>query len=130
MNTKTLKQLCERVGFSFETGARLDWDKQDEWQRNANSYRCVLRYKGRRYSFDFWQGTGITHDPNAKGCLDCLLSDAQGGEQSFEDFCGEFGYFTNSRMAEALHKQCQTVAKNLRRLLGDDYETFLGSERE
>jgi len=125
----TLSQLAKRCGFSFKHGAKLPYEKQDEWQQNANSYRCTLRYKGRQYSFDYWQGVGITHDPNAEGCLDSLLSDAAVSE-SFEDFCAEFGYDTDSRRAERTHKACLKNREELERLFGDDFETFLYAERD
>jgi len=107
----------------------MPWDQQDEWQRNANSYRCTTHYKGRRYSFDYWQGIGISHDPRVDDVLDSLLSDAQAGEQTFEDFCADFGYDSDSRKAEKIWRACQRVAKNMKRLLGKDYETFLYADR-
>lgn len=126
---KTLKALARKVRITSTYGAKLDWDKQSDWQRNANGYRCTLRYQGRQYSFDFWQGTGITSDPTAEGCLECLLSDAQSGELDFEQFCGDLGYDTDSRSAEATWKACQKVNENMRRLLGDDFEDFLYADR-
>jgi len=115
----------KKLTMTFSWGASLDWDKQDEWQQNANGYRCTLRYDGRQYTFDFWQGLGISRDPDAEGCLECLLSDAQAGEMDFEQFCAEFGYDTDSRKAEQTWKRCQRVLENMLRLLGDDYEEML-----
>lgn len=126
---ETLKALARKVRIESTHGAKLDYDKQDDWQRSANGYRCTLRYKGRRYSFDFWQGVAHTEDPTAENCLDCLLSDAQGGDQAFEDFCGDFGYDTDSRKAERLWRACQKTAREMRRLLGEDYELFLYADR-
>jgi hypothetical protein len=126
---KSLRQLAAKVRFEFERGAHMPYDKQDEWQQQANGYHCTLKYKGRQYSFDFWQGTGITHAPTAEGCLECLLSDSAGADNTFEDFCSEFGYDTDSRKAERIYKQCQEVRENMERLLGDDFETFLYAER-
>jgi hypothetical protein len=125
----TLKQLAKTVRLDVTDGAQLDYDRQSDWQRQANGYRCTLRYRGRRYAFDFWQGVGITGDPTAEGCLDCLLSDAQAGEQTFAEFCAEFGYDTDSRAAEATWRACRKTAVGMRRLLGDDFETFLFADR-
>ena len=125
----TLKQLAAKVRLTFKYGeTALDWDKQDDWQQKANGYRCTLTYKGRRYTFDFWQGVGIRHDPTAEGCLECLLSDAN-VEEDFHDFCSEFGYDEDSRKAEATHKACLKVGREMRRLLGDDFDTFLLADR-
>jgi hypothetical protein len=126
---KLRTDCLKRVRLTSTWGASIPWDQQDEWQRNANSYRCTLHYKGRRYSFDYWQGIGISHDPRVDDVLDSLLSDAQGGGQTFEDFCMEFGYDPDSRKAERIWRACQLVAKNMKRLLGKDYESFLYADR-
>lgn len=126
---KTFGDLAKSVKLTFEHGARMAWGKQDEWRRNANSYRCTLHYQGRRYSFDFWQGTACTGDPTAEGCLECLLSDSIADAESFESWCSELGYYTDSRKAERTYKSCLVVAKNMKRLLGDDFEAFLCAER-
>jgi len=126
----TLKQLAKKVRLDVTYGARLDYGRQNDWQRQANGYRCTLRYRGRRYSFDFWQGVGVAGDPTAEGCLDCLLSDAQAGGQTFEEFCAEFGYDPDSRRAEATWKACRRTAAGMKRLLGDDFEAFLSADRD
>lgn len=130
MYETTLKQLCNAVKCRSVYGAKKPYDQQDEWQRKANSYRVTLSYKGRRYTFDFWQGIGITEEPTAHGCLDCLLSDAQSGEMDFPEFCSEFGYDEDSRRAEKTWKACQKAAPKLRRLLGEDFEMFLYAPRD
>ena len=130
MTTTSLKQLATQVNISSKYGARLDRDKQSDWQRNANGYTVRLMYKGRQYTIDFWQGTGITEDPTAAGVLDCLLSDANGGEMTVDEFCGEFGYDNDSRTAERTWKQCGKVREELQRLLGDDFDLFMYSERD
>lgn len=130
MTTTSLKQLAQSVKIESKYGARLDWDKQTDWQQQANGYTVILKYQGRQYTLDFWQGTGITEDPTAAGVLDCLLSDANGGEMTFDDFCGEFGYDTDSRTAERVWKQCGKVREELQRLLGDDFDLFMYAERD
>lgn len=129
MTGTSLKNLCFAVKCESTYGAKLDWDKQTDWQKGANGYHVTLRYKRRQYSFDFWQGQAITDDPTAEGCLECLLSDAQAGELDFEDFCREFGYDDDSRSAERTWRACGEVNMRLRELLGDDFDQFLYAER-
>ncbi len=124
-----LKTLARNVKFGYRDGARLDWDKQDEWQHKANGYRCCLKYKGRKMAFDFWCGVGITSGPDKISCLDSLLSDAQAGEQSFDEFCGDFGYDEDSIKARRTWKACQRMAKKVRALLGNDFDKFLYADR-
>jgi len=127
--TARLHDLAKGLRITVKYGANLDYEKQDEWQQRAHGYHCTLKYKGRQYSFDFWQGEAITEEPTAEGTLECLLSDAQAGSQDFEEFCGDMGYDTDSRKAERTWKACQKVSEGMQRLLGDDYETFLYSDR-
>lgn len=129
MTTTSLKQLARKMRLTSKYGAALDWEKQSDWQQHANGFRCTLHYQGRQYTFDFWQGVAISGEPDAEGCLDCLLSDAQSGEQDFEEFCSEFGYDTDSRSAEATWKACKKTATAMRRLLGADFEAFLYADR-
>jgi hypothetical protein len=127
---KSLKQLAKGVGIKCEFGVKLDYDKQDEWQQQSDGWHCTLRYKGRQYSFDFWKGIGHHgSEPTVDDCLDALLSDSAGADNTFEDFCGEFGYDTDSRKAERIYKQCQKVRENMERLLGEDFEAFLYADR-
>jgi len=127
--TTTLKTLAARVRLQVQYEPVTPWGQQDEWQQKATGYRCRMLYKGRSYSFDFWQGSAHKDDPTAEGCLECLLSDANCAENTFEDFCSELGYDTDSRKAEATFKACKIVRKNMERLLGSDFEAFLYADR-
>lgn len=102
----------------------------DTWQQQANSYRVTLKYQGRRYSLDYWQGTGIKTEPTAEGVMDCLLSDVSCSQDGFEDFCGNCGYDANSSKTERLYNACLRSADRLKKLLGDDFKTFLEAERD
>lgn len=124
----TLKELAKRCRIATKYGASLPWDRQDEWQRNSNSYRCTLRYRGRQYSFDFFMGAAIRGEPTAEDTLGCLLSDAT-ADPDFESFCREFGYDTDSRKAEKIHTSCLKTREALERLLGDDFEAFMAANR-
>lgn len=127
--TKTLKQLCRQVQCTSTYGAHLDWDEQDDWQKQANSYRVKLRYRGRQLSVDYWMGVGLSGDPDAESVLECLLSDAIAGQDTFEGFCMEFGYNEDSRKAKRIYDACVRMRNKLERLLGDDFDDFLESER-
>ena len=127
--TEKLADLAKLVSLKTRKGASVPWEAQDEWQQTATGYRCTLRYMGRSYTFDFWQGSAHTEPPDAAGCLECLLSDASSGAEDFESFCGEFGYDTDSRKAHKTWKACRRVSLRMRKLLGDDYERFLYADR-
>ena len=96
---------------------------------NMDNWRCVLRAGHRRMTVYFSKGVGHKGtEPTAAEVLDCLASDAAGVEnaRSFEEWCSEYGYDTDSRKAERIFKACARQAAALRRLLGDSaYETLL-----
>jgi hypothetical protein len=132
--TENLSALAQSV--SIKT---LHGDKPAPWggdvKRSAtacpppNHYRVTLGYAGRTYTFDFWRGTGIKDDPTALGCLECLLDDANGSDCTFDEWCADRGYDSDSRTAERTFKACRRVDRNLRRLLGDDFGRFIDAAR-
>lgn len=127
--TKTLKELAVNVGIYARRGeAVTDWDRRDEWQRKANDWRVTLKYQGRRYSLDFWQGVGIKDAPTAEGVLECLISDTRSACGSFRDFCSDLGYSEDSIKAKRMYDACHRQDKHLKRLLGADYNLFMQSE--
>lgn len=130
--TETLADLAAQATIiATNTGkVGLDWAKLSPWQREAVHYRVTLHYRTRRLTVDWWQGAGIKHAPWAADVLSSLLSDAECGASSFEDFCAEFGYDEDSRAAERTYHACKAMGPKLRRLLGTDYERFAHAERE
>jgi hypothetical protein len=90
--------------------------------RNMHHYRCSLRTdSGRSLSVPFSMGMAHTTSPTAEDVLDCLASDSAGVEnsKSFEDWCGEYGYDSDSRSAERTYRACVKQAAGLKRLLGE-----------
>ena len=74
-----------------------------EWMRAASHWRCILRCGGRQMKVHFSQGPAISAEPTAEDVLNCLASEASGAD-SFEDWCADAGYDTDSWKAE-LHLQ-------------------------
>src|SRR5688500_8300302 len=60
--------------------------------------------------------------PTLADILDCLCMDSCALDQSFEEWCSEFGYEEDSRKAEETYQACKKNAKLLLGLLGK--ETF------
>lgn len=136
---KTLEQRASgRIAVRvLRNEATKPYDKRDEWQRKANSYHLQLRFRPspdasvRTYSFDYYQGTGIqtTPDETPLRVLESLLSDADVSAESFENFCADLGYDSDSRTSEAVYNECKQLRKQLERVLGDEFEAFLYAER-
>ena len=56
----------------------------------------------------------------------CFVSDALSGLDSFDEFCGEFGYDTDSRKAKKVYKACKRAYEKFKRVSGfaDDDEFY------
>lgn len=69
--------------------------------------------------FDFW-GSRVNPEINSRAdainAFECFLSDVDVGNMTFEEFCNEFGYDTNSRKAKKIHRLCQKSAKKFDRI--------------
>lgn len=130
MNATNLKSLAAKVRIESRYGnISKRQDELDEWQKNAHQYRVTIRYQGRQMSLDYFMGQALTDEPDAETVLDSLLSDSQAGQQTFEEFCSEFGYDSDSRKAERIYRECAKQGAKVKKLLGDDYETFLYADR-
>ncbi len=130
MGQAKLEDLAQKVKTTSVRGTRLPWEKEDKWQREAYGYTCTLSYKGRRMTVDFWMGRGIGHEPYSLDVLSSLLSDAStyDNARDFEDWASELGLDPDSRKAEMTYREVGRQTEKLKKLLGDDYETFLYAE--
>jgi hypothetical protein len=64
--------------------------------------------------------------PTVAEVLDNLASGASSADQSFEDWCSDFGYDTDSRKAERTYSAVREQTFSLRKLLGHrDFEALL-----
>jgi len=55
--------------------------------------------------------------PQITEVLDCLASDVAGSRDSFEDWCGSYGYDTDSRSALRIYRACRKVHTQLGKIL-------------
>lgn len=106
------------------------------------SYGVVLthRHSGRTYACDFFMGAGHVYPkdhhpgslrgqpkpPAAADVISCLLIDLSTVDNcdSFEEFCDELGYDSDSREAERIWRKLEHEAPKIRAFFGDDFEAF------
>lgn len=110
---------------NFAISAEYTGGKPAEWSHgtNWNHHKVTVKNteNGKRTSFDFW--ASIT-SPRLKTECDvlnafyCFVSDAIDGLESFEGFCSELGYDTDSRKSERAWKSCKRAAEKLERIAG------------
>lgn len=53
--------------------------------------------------------------PKLDDLLHSLVTDASAAEMSFEDWCGDYGYDTDSIKALETYRECQQIASKLRK---------------
>ena len=120
-----LEALCEKLNIrcaSVYVGRVTgDW-------AGAAQYKVTLYMAGRQLTVPFYMGVAHTRGPSAADVLYCLASDAQAGDLSFEDFCSDFGYDSDSRKAEQTWKACVRMAPRVRRFLGEHFDAVWSAE--
>jgi hypothetical protein len=122
---QTLQELIQDLGITA-TSTRVDRNPNMDDSENMDHWRVALKYKDGgiqtvRMSVYFSKGSGHKGaEPTAEEVLDCMASDAAGVEnaQSFDDWCSEYGYDTDSRKALRTFNTCKRQGERLRRFLG------------
>lgn len=87
----------------------------DKWSRDI--YRITLRRNGKSYSFRFGQSLADAgQEPTAYDVLVCITKNDPG---TFENFCADSGYDTDSRKAEKTYKAVVKEWQGINRLFSD-----------
>lgn len=97
-------------------------EKMGDHKVNQDIWSCTLLYNGMGYDFPFYKGIGNKGAaPTVDEVLYCLASDAHGvKDNSFEEWCREYGYDDDSRKALRIFEACEETAQELERLFGTD----------
>jgi hypothetical protein len=130
IDTMTIAQFIAENRISM-TATHTDRNPSMEDSNNMDHWKCVL-------SRSFWEhgkrkitvkmtvtfSMGYGHrgaEPDAARVLSCLASVSSiVDDHSFDDWCAELGYDTDSRKALKIFKACHHMAKRLQNFLGVD----------
>lgn len=127
MGRSELSKVCESLGIKIE--AKYGGVEVPEgWAPGTHPYKVTLRLGRRSLTVPFFMGSACSSEPTAADVLGCLVSDARVAEGTFEGFCADFDYDTDSRKAEATYKACVKTAPRLRKFLGDSFELVANAE--
>mgnify|MGYP003654065792 CR=1 FL=1 len=89
-------------------------------KQSRHIFSLTLKRNGELYRFKFGQSINAgAKNPTMYDVLTCLQKSDVG---SFEDFCSEFGYDTDSRKAFSTYKAVEKEFKAVERLFGDILE--------
>lgn len=134
-------KLGRHDGVEFELSKPIEYDanctrlapkkKSDNWQETADQWCITINGIG----FEYY--TGIGHrdkktdrpqKPELSGVLSSLAFGAGACDESFDDWCSNFGFDTDSRKALETYLACQENASKLRKAgvyLTEDLKEFL-----
>lgn len=125
----SMTQFVADNNIRARTEEQTDHNPNMPESRDMNHWRVTLRGPHGRMSLVFSKGYGHNGaEPTPDEVLDCLASDAATVENtnSFEEWCCEFGFETDSRKAERAYRACVRQAESLKRILGPDlYNSLL-----
>jgi hypothetical protein len=119
-DTKTLEQFMTDNNIRMGKVERVIENKNAPDWTAANHYKVTLLCGNRRFTTYFSQGYAHTSGPKAADVLDCLASDVSGfiNARSFEEWCGEYGYDTDSRKAERTYRVIESQKDKMKQWLG------------
>lgn len=122
--------ISARALYGAVTSVPAEWD---EWKSKAHPWRITLkignhedRRKNTYLGVDMWQGilSDEPNSPSAADVLSCMLSDISSEDASFEEWCSDLGYESDSRQALATYEACKLNAKRIRWFLGNSPRTL------
>ena len=128
--TKPLAELCAELGITASV-RELDGDLTTfpEWAKQG--WSIVLKYNGKRAQFRFYGG-GASKPPTASDLVWAVATDSTALEESFNDWCDNFGYTADSIKARSTYKACQRNGERLIKLIGnkDIFSQLVESARD
>ena len=118
--TQSINDFMAKYSIRLSSCEYADENKNAPDWKDANHYRVTLKCGKRRLTTYFSQGYGIQGEPKADSILDCLASDAAGfiNAYSFEEWCSEYDYDTDSRKAERIYRVIGKQKDQLQKWLG------------
>lgn len=111
------KETCQKYGIAMKVGEPVyDYPIWDEKYRHY-IFPVTLRKDGKSMKIQFGQSRNAGDKvPTEYDVLTCITKSDPG---SFEDFCGEFGYDTDSRKAEKTYKAVKREWEAVKRVFGE-----------
>ena len=109
------------IAFSVrQIPARTDgfMDESSRDDPGRTHWKYSLQRGCHKLTGQFSQGSAHRLPPTLNVILSCLIMDADGADAlTFEEWCSNFGYDTDSRKAERIFNECRRIAVLLPRIL-------------
>lgn len=123
INNVTLKEFVDKYNIGlqlFPIPFRTDLGHtSDQWDKKARHFAFILSYDNKTYKGYYSQGGGIKRRPHIEDILNALVMDTLNiSQDSFEDWCSEYDYSTDSINAHKIYTLCLEEYQGLKKLLG------------
>jgi len=118
METVTVSQFVEKHKIKMSS-VQIDSRPDGLMDASMNHWKCTLRMGTKRMTVYFSQGPAVDHEPAVDDVLGSLSMDVRCLPCSFEYFCSEFGYDTDSRKAEKIYNAIIHIGRRLANFFDD-----------
>jgi hypothetical protein len=127
---QTLNSFIRKHGVTIRC-QRVDGNPYMSQSQDMDHWNCTLQLGRKRMTVPFSMGYGHNgRAPTAADVLNSLALDSSTADQSFEGWCNEYGYDTDSRSAEKTYRVCVRQREKLLRFLGENAFSTLVYETE
>lgn len=111
------------------SGVPFPYEKNSRSQHNKYRITVVCNNIKRYFSYfdsiaNYVANKKELSESDLKNAFYCFVSDSVSGQSSFEDFCDEFGYDSDSRTAERIWRSCGRSYDKLKTLLPPDVDIY------
>ena len=130
--TTTYKQFTIKASYK----GNKSWETSNDFKmQNFNNHMIKVTNTETQQSvtFEYWNSIvkgEITEEQEVLFAFYCFLSDAVGASESFDNFCGEFGYDTDSRKAEKIYRKCKKQLEKLNKIYDGDIYSLVNELQE
>lgn len=111
------------VVFKFYTG--LGNRKSPEWKYGVSGYDNGPPPRPGTLLHEQWMKQAKPQAPHPADVLQSVILDSSALGQSFESWCNEYGYDSDSRKAEGIYRACQQNADKLARVFDTEQRQAL-----
>jgi hypothetical protein len=90
----------------------------------VRAFDCTLIRGTAKIHVPFYQGTAHKNPPTSADVVGCMLLDASALDSTFEEWCSDMGYDSDSRAAERTYHACIEQGKKAKALLGEHFDAL------
>lgn len=113
-----LKNIKVRISSNYLGIFRTSGLEHDKWNvqvRKGNNLFKTMFTKGLGL-----RSNGFVVNPIAEDVIACLVTDAQAGEESFDEFCRNYGYDNDSIKTLDIYRKCQKASIFLKEAFSEE----------